>query len=64
MLKGLFSLQGRYRILHQTWFAFFLTFDEHGSGCFATKKVPQLAPIFVTFIIKEAVVEQLLKMTS
>jgi MFS transporter, NNP family, nitrate/nitrite transporter len=26
MLKGLFSLQGRYRILHQTWFAFFLTF--------------------------------------
>ena len=28
MLKGLFSLQGRYRILHQTWFAFFLTFDD------------------------------------
>jgi NNP family nitrate/nitrite transporter-like MFS transporter len=26
MLKGLFSLNGRYRILHQTWFAFFLTF--------------------------------------
>jgi NNP family nitrate/nitrite transporter-like MFS transporter len=26
MLKGLFSLTGRYRILHQTWFAFFLTF--------------------------------------
>jgi NNP family nitrate/nitrite transporter-like MFS transporter len=26
MLKGLFSFQGRYRILHQTWFAFFLTF--------------------------------------
>lgn len=26
MLKGLFSLKGRYRILHQTWFAFFLTF--------------------------------------
>lgn len=26
MLKGLISFQGRYRILHQTWFAFFLTF--------------------------------------
>ncbi|MBD2604339.1 NarK family nitrate/nitrite MFS transporter [Scytonema hofmannii FACHB-248] len=26
MLKGLLSLTGRYRILHQTWFAFFLTF--------------------------------------
>jgi MFS transporter, NNP family, nitrate/nitrite transporter len=26
MLKGLFSFQGRYRILHLTWFAFFLTF--------------------------------------
>lgn len=26
MLKGLFSLRGRYRILHLTWFAFFLTF--------------------------------------
>ncbi len=26
MLKGLFSLNGRYRILHLTWFAFFLTF--------------------------------------
>jgi MFS transporter, NNP family, nitrate/nitrite transporter len=26
MLKGLFSLRDRYRILHQTWFAFFLTF--------------------------------------
>lgn len=26
MLKNLFSFQGRYRILHQTWFAFFLTF--------------------------------------
>lgn len=26
MLKGLFSSHGRYRILHQTWFAFFLTF--------------------------------------
>lgn len=26
MLKGLLSFQGRYRILHQTWFAFFLTF--------------------------------------
>ncbi|MBH8562530.1 NarK family nitrate/nitrite MFS transporter [Nostoc sp. CENA67] len=26
MLKGLFSFNGRYRILHQTWFAFFLTF--------------------------------------
>ncbi|MBW4616693.1 MAG: NarK family nitrate/nitrite MFS transporter [Desmonostoc vinosum HA7617-LM4] len=26
MLKGLFSWNGRYRILHQTWFAFFLTF--------------------------------------
>jgi NNP family nitrate/nitrite transporter-like MFS transporter len=26
MLKGLFSFNGRYRILHLTWFAFFLTF--------------------------------------
>ncbi len=26
MLKGLLSFTGRYRILHQTWFAFFLTF--------------------------------------
>jgi MFS transporter, NNP family, nitrate/nitrite transporter len=26
MLKSLFSFQGRYRILHLTWFAFFLTF--------------------------------------
>ncbi|MEC4816828.1 MAG: MFS transporter [Scytonema sp. PMC 1069.18] len=26
MLKGLFSFQGRYRILHLTWFAFFLSF--------------------------------------
>jgi NNP family nitrate/nitrite transporter-like MFS transporter len=26
MLKGLFSFSGRYRILHLTWFAFFLTF--------------------------------------
>ncbi|BAZ52491.1 nitrite transporter NrtP [Nostoc sp. NIES-4103] len=26
MLKGLFSFRDRYRILHQTWFAFFLTF--------------------------------------
>lgn len=26
MLKGLFSFKNRYRILHQTWFAFFLTF--------------------------------------
>jgi len=26
MLKGLVSFTGRYRILHQTWFAFFLTF--------------------------------------
>lgn len=26
MIKGLFSFQGRYRILHLTWFAFFLTF--------------------------------------
>ena len=26
MLKGLLSFQGRYRILHMTWFAFFLTF--------------------------------------
>jgi NNP family nitrate/nitrite transporter-like MFS transporter len=26
MLKGLLSFQGRYRILHLTWFAFFLTF--------------------------------------
>ncbi len=26
MLKGLLSFNGRYRILHQTWFAFFLTF--------------------------------------
>jgi len=26
MLKGLFSVNGRYRILHLTWFAFFLTF--------------------------------------
>jgi MFS transporter, NNP family, nitrate/nitrite transporter len=26
MLKKLFSFDGRYRILHQTWFAFFLTF--------------------------------------
>lgn len=26
MLKGLLSFSGRYRILHQTWFAFFLTF--------------------------------------
>lgn len=26
MLKGLFSFRNRYRILHQTWFAFFLTF--------------------------------------
>jgi MFS transporter, NNP family, nitrate/nitrite transporter len=26
MLKQLFSFQGRYRILHLTWFAFFLTF--------------------------------------
>jgi MFS transporter, NNP family, nitrate/nitrite transporter len=26
MLKGLFSLQDRYRILHLTWFAFFLSF--------------------------------------
>ncbi len=26
MLKGLISFQGRYRILHLTWFAFFLTF--------------------------------------
>ncbi|MBW4681631.1 MAG: NarK family nitrate/nitrite MFS transporter [Microcoleus vaginatus WJT46-NPBG5] len=26
MLKGLWSFQGRYRILHLTWFAFFLTF--------------------------------------
>jgi MFS transporter, NNP family, nitrate/nitrite transporter len=26
MLKGLFSLNGRYRILHLTWFAFFLSF--------------------------------------
>ncbi len=26
MLKGLFSFRERYRILHQTWFAFFLTF--------------------------------------
>ncbi|MBW4600426.1 MAG: NarK family nitrate/nitrite MFS transporter [Calothrix sp. FI2-JRJ7] len=26
MLKKLFTFKGRYRILHQTWFAFFLTF--------------------------------------
>jgi MFS transporter, NNP family, nitrate/nitrite transporter len=26
MIKGLLSFQGRYRILHLTWFAFFLTF--------------------------------------
>jgi NNP family nitrate/nitrite transporter-like MFS transporter len=26
MLKGLLSFNGRYRILHMTWFAFFLTF--------------------------------------
>jgi NNP family nitrate/nitrite transporter-like MFS transporter len=26
MLKGLVSFSGRYKILHQTWFAFFLTF--------------------------------------
>src|SRR5579883_1199094 len=26
MLKGLFSFKNRYRILHLTWFAFFLTF--------------------------------------
>jgi MFS transporter, NNP family, nitrate/nitrite transporter len=26
MLKGLASLKGRYRVLHLTWFAFFLTF--------------------------------------
>ena len=26
MLKGLFSFQDRYRILHMSWFAFFLTF--------------------------------------
>jgi MFS transporter, NNP family, nitrate/nitrite transporter len=26
MIKNLFSFQGRYRILHLTWFAFFLTF--------------------------------------
>ena len=26
MLKGFFSFNGRYRILHLTWFAFFLTF--------------------------------------
>ncbi|QLE58153.1 NarK family nitrate/nitrite MFS transporter [Nostoc sp. TCL26-01] len=26
MLKNLFSIRDRYRILHQTWFAFFLTF--------------------------------------
>ncbi len=26
MIKDLFSFQGRYRILHLTWFAFFLTF--------------------------------------
>ncbi len=26
MLKNLFSFSDRYRILHQTWFAFFLTF--------------------------------------
>lgn len=26
MLKGLLSFNGRYRILHLTWFAFFLTF--------------------------------------
>ena len=26
MIKGLLSFNGRYRILHQTWFAFFLTF--------------------------------------
>jgi MFS transporter, NNP family, nitrate/nitrite transporter len=26
MLKGLLSFQGRYRTLHLTWFAFFLTF--------------------------------------
>lgn len=26
MLKGLLSFEGRYRILHLTWFAFFLTF--------------------------------------
>ena len=26
MLKGLISFKGQYRILHLTWFAFFLTF--------------------------------------
>jgi NNP family nitrate/nitrite transporter-like MFS transporter len=26
MLKEMWSLSGRYRILHLTWFAFFLTF--------------------------------------
>lgn len=37
MLKGLLSFQGRYRILHLTWFAFFLTFvDWFNFAPFAT----------------------------
>lgn len=47
MLKGLISFQGRYRTLHLTWFAFFLTFvDWFNFAPFATTigKELHLAP--------------------
>lgn len=47
MLKGLFSFQGRYRILHLSWLAFFLTFvDWFNFAPFATTigKELHLAP--------------------
>lgn len=51
MLKSLFSFRGRYRILHLTWFAFFLTFiDWFNFAPFATSIGKELGLDYATQI--------------
>lgn len=51
MLKSLFSFRGRYRILHLTWFAFFLTFiDWFNFAPFATTIGKELGLDYATQI--------------